>query len=86
MTHTLRTRILIGVALFLSILFLPWWLYCPAIIAAVILIPFYWEALVLAFLVQILYTPDGAGFFAFIPLVTFSLLLILIPLREELRL
>lgn len=43
------------VVILISILFLPYWLYVPIIVAATVIIPFFWEAIIFGFLIDVLY-------------------------------
>ena len=70
-----------------SIIFLPYWVYLPVLLGAIIVFPLYWEALVASLLVDFLY---GSG----VPLwpIGFSTslcvlvaLIILMPLRDRIR-
>ena len=70
------------VAILIAVLFLPYWVYVPAICAAVVLLPFYWEAIIFGFLVDTLY--GTRGFFP-AALATALLVAMLIPLRERMR-
>jgi hypothetical protein len=81
-------RVLITLSLLLSILVLPYWLYVPAIALTSIYIPYYIEAVILAFLIDVLYggSTHTTITFAFPFAIGFSLLLIiLVPLRSRLR-
>lgn len=82
-------RRLIGSAVVLiAVLILPYWLYIPVLIIALILLPFFWEGILFAFLIDVLY---GSGIqapaslvspFAFFILIA---LMVLLPLRDSLR-
>ena len=82
---SLNLRIISDICIFLAILFLPWWIYSILILGAVIVLPFYWEALVFVFFIEALYGYTGVDFPSLIPIITLSLLVILVPVREELR-
>lgn len=73
---------------FLSIIFLPYWLYLPLLGAAMIFFPFFWEGVLLALLIDVLYG-GGVGlatdFFSPLALVATLLLIVLLPLRERVR-
>ena len=81
-------RIIGSIVVFISILVLPYWIYLPVLFLTIIIIPFYWEGLLFAFLIQILYS-DGVGIFSLITsLLVLSTLVVLIaflPIRENLR-
>lgn len=84
----MRTRIITTILILLSVFFLPYWIYVPALVLFSVLFPLYIEAIVLAFLIDVLY-----GGRALFPLsfqypfaIGFSLVLImLLPLRSKLR-
>ena len=71
---------MITLILFLSIILLPWWFYLPMLLLAILLVPNYWPAILLGFLVDTLY---GTGFW--IALSSLLILLALIPIRERIR-
>lgn len=72
----------------ISILVLPYWIFIPVLFAAALLLPFFWEGIWLAFLIDVLYgsgiqvLPSLLSPLAFSVLMT---LIVLIPLRENLR-
>jgi hypothetical protein len=70
-------------ALFLAVVFLPYWAYVPLIVAGALLLPFYWEAIILGFAIDTLY--GTRGFFP-AALAAAALVALFIPLRERLRL
>ncbi|MEX2013697.1 MAG: hypothetical protein WD897_02170 [Parcubacteria group bacterium] len=81
-------RILWLVVIFASILVLPYWVYIPVLFIGIILFPFFWEGIPLAFLIEVLH---GSGM-AVLPLLISPLalsvliaLIILLPIRERLR-
>jgi len=74
-------RLLATVAILCSIIFLPYYVYVPALFLGAIIFPVYWESLLLSFLIETLY---GEGIR--LTLATLALLIILLPLRERLRL
>lgn len=78
----MRYRHIASALLVLAILFLPYWAYAPLIAAAVVVFPFYWEAIVLGFLADALYGPPGSYRAA---LAALALVALLLPVRERLR-
>ena len=66
----------------LSVVFLPYWIYLPMIFAAVVVFPFYWEAIILAVFIEEIY---GTGDM-YISLAVIFLLIIMLPLRDRIRL
>ena len=81
-------RLITCIALFLSILFLPYWLYLTILLAALIAFPLFWEGIFFSFLIEVLYGPGMVlnPFHFSITLVTLLILIILLPLRERIRL
>lgn len=73
-------RYLATIALLVSIIFLPYWIYVPALVAAIAAFPLFWEGILLAFLIDILY---GEGIYA--GLLALGGLILLLPLRNRLR-
>jgi hypothetical protein len=86
MTHK---RAIVSLIILLSVIFFPYWVYLPLIIAAITLIPFYWEGLALSMLADVLY---GQGVFplSFSSMSVIALTALIIsaifPLRSYLRL
>jgi hypothetical protein len=72
----------------LLIFFAPAWLYLPAILLGILFFPFFVEAIIMAFLIDLLYGParHGQAFFGF-PLAVLASLLVLLAIlfRERLR-
>ncbi|MEK7135078.1 MAG: hypothetical protein AAB780_00025 [Patescibacteria group bacterium] len=74
--------------LLLAIIFLPYWLYLPLLGAAMIAFPFFWEAILLALLVDVLYGGGVGGVAQLLSPMAFVatlLLIVLLPLRERIR-
>ncbi len=75
-------------AVLLAIIFLPYWLYLPLLGAAMIFFPFFWEGIVLALLIDVLYG-GGIGrvgeLFSPIAFAATLILAALLPLRERIR-
>lgn len=81
-------RLGVVLALLLAILFLPYWLYLPLLGGAMIVFPFFWEAILLAFLVDVLYGNGVGGVAGLLSPMAFAatlLLIVLLPLRERIR-
>lgn len=84
----MRKRDLSSLILLITIIFLPYWIYLPLLLIATLLLPLYWEGILLGFLIDILH---GRGITAFpsllspIAISVVILLIILLPLRERLR-
>ncbi len=83
------TRRAIGfVIVLVSILTLPYWIYLPVLFIAIALIPFFWEGILFAFLIDAVY---GSGiqalpsFISPLTLSVFIVIIILLPIRERLR-
>ncbi len=78
-------RLLATFIILFAIVFLPYWIYLPVLFLSMILFPFYWEAILLAFLVEVLYGPGDMRIFSPITLSAVALTIILLPLREKMR-
>ncbi len=72
--------------LLIAIVFLPYWVYVPALLLTIILVSFYWEAIPLAFLIEGLYGSSTDLLLSPLVLGVFIATLILVPLRDKLRL
>ncbi len=81
----MKQRLFVSLLIFLAVLFLPYWLYLPLLFLGMVFIPFYWEAILFAFLIDVLYGPGTTLFFSRTALYTAILLIVIIPVRERLR-
>ncbi len=81
----MRARILATCLLILTVLFLPYWLYLPLLILGMALIPLYWEAIMVGFLIDTLYGPSGLPILTSVAFWSFLMLVASMPLRERLR-
>ena len=82
-------RILAIIIVFISILLLPYWLYLPILVIAIIFLPFFWEGILLALLSDILYGSGielGRSILFSASFLVLALLIILLPIRKRLRL
>jgi len=83
------TRRVIGsIFVLLSILVLPYWIYIPVLLFAIIFFPFFWEGIILAFLIDVIYGSGVEALPSFVSLFALSaliLIIILLPIRERLR-
>ena len=81
-------RYLSLIIIFLTVVFLPYWIYIPLLLSAMIFFPFFWEGIIFAFLIEALY---GRGVVSFAELlspaalVAMLILIALLPVRERLR-
>ena len=81
-------RFLISVPVLLSIIFLPYWVYLPLLLVALVVVPLYWEGMILGFLMDVLYGSaihPGISFNFTFALLSLMIILIMIPLRERIR-
>lgn len=79
-------RIISFFILLLAIVLLPYWFYVPGILVAMIYFHFFWEGVVLGFVIDILYG-YGTGFSQYpFALSALAILLIMLPIRDRLRL
>jgi len=83
-------RHIIGIiVLLVSILVLPYWIYIPLLFAALIFLPFFWEGILFTFLIGTIYSGNVETlslFFSPLALVVLLTLIILLPIKERLRL
>jgi hypothetical protein len=82
-------RHIIGFSIaFISIIILPYWVYVPVLFVAIVLIPFFWEGIVLGFLIDVLYGSGVEAFPSFVsPFALAALIgvIIMLPVRNYLR-
>ena len=81
-------RILGSIVILVSILVLPYWVYVPLLFIGVILFPFFWEGILLVFLVRVIHGAEMAVPLSLVSPLALSLLIVLIlllPIRESLR-
>ncbi|MDO8471252.1 MAG: hypothetical protein Q7S49_01445 [bacterium] len=81
-------RVLCSVVILASILFLPYWIYVPVLFVGIILFPFFWEGIFLAFLINAIHGSKMEAIPSLISPLPLSILIILIALlyiRERLR-
>lgn len=82
-------RLLASVIIFVSILFFPYWVYLPVLLISMVVFPFFWEAIVFGFLIDVFYGGGVRGLPAFVSpfaLLALVLIFVLAPLQERLRL
>lgn len=83
-----KYRTLSSIILILAVIFLPSYIYIPALALAIILLPFFWEGILIACLIDILYGPNIHTFssifstFAFMATVAIA---VIIPIRRRIR-
>jgi hypothetical protein len=81
-------RVFGSVLVLVSILVLPYWIYIPVLFVAVAIFPFFWEGILLALFIDIIYGGGVESLSSFISLFSFYVLIfliILLPIRERLR-
>lgn len=76
----MNRRLLSFIALLFGVMILPNYIYLPALLAAIIIFPVFWEGLVVGFIVDILY--GGGIYYSFFSLLS---LIIMIPIRNRIR-
>ena len=83
------TRRIIGsIIILVSILILPYWIYIPVLFIGIILIPFFWESILIVFLINIIHSNKIEVISLLVsPLALFVLFILIITLlvRESLR-
>jgi len=79
----------LGIAIvLLAILVMPYWVYVPVLLISIFVFPFFWEAILFGFLIDVIYGSGIDGFSSFISPFAFSALIsliILLPVRKRLR-
>ena len=71
-----------------SILVLPYWIYIPVLLIAMIFFPFFWEGILFAFLIEVIHGSGIEAITSFVSPAALSaviVLIILLPVRESLR-
>ena len=74
------SRLIGFVFVLFSILFLPYWFYAVSLFVVIVIFPFFWEGILLGFLVDIVH-----GSSTEIAIYALILLIIILPVRENLR-
>ena len=83
-----KGRLFSVVALIFAVIFLPSYIYLPALFIAIIVLPFFWEGILIAFLVDALYGPGLASFgsiFSTFAFYSTFLVAIIVPVRKSIR-
>ncbi len=82
----LAKRLFINISLLLLILFAPYWIYLPLGVLALCLLPFFWEGILMGFLIDIIYGAP-APFWLDFPYAIGACVVVLIsiPLRKRIR-
>jgi len=83
-----RLRLSVVVILFFAIILFPFWIYIPLVGAAMIFFPFFWEGILLALLIDVLYGGGVGEMSDLLSPMAFAatlLLIVLLPLRERVR-
>ncbi|OHA91966.1 MAG: hypothetical protein A3J09_00470 [Candidatus Zambryskibacteria bacterium RIFCSPLOWO2_02_FULL_51_21] len=81
-------RVISSIVLILSVIFLPSYIYLPALALAIIVLPFFWEGVLIAFLIDALYGPGVsslASIFSTFGFYSAVLLAVVVPVRRRLR-
>jgi hypothetical protein len=81
-------RIIVTLLLLFAILTLPYWIYLPLLLAAIIVFPLFWEAIILGFMIDALYGEklyDLHAFLSLYALLSLAAIIVMIPLRHRLR-
>ena len=79
-------RVITFILLVLGAILLPYWIYVPALALSIIYFRFFWEGVVVGFIIDLLYG-YGGGFGQYLfALSSLALLLAMLPIRDKLRL
>jgi hypothetical protein len=85
----MNKRTLASIALVVAILAFPYWVYIPMLVAFVAVFPFYFEAIIMAFMIDVLYGAraySGISFFFPFALITSLLVIMILPVKQYFRL
>lgn len=76
----MRRRHFYTLIVFILILVAPYWLYLPALAVGIVMLPMYWEAVALGFIIDVLYGEVGhkglSFMFPFAFIITLTLLVL----------
>jgi hypothetical protein len=81
-------RLIATLLVLLAVLTLPYWIYLPLLLAAIIVFPLFWEAIILGFVIDALYGErlyDLPAFLSLYALLSLAAVMLMIPLRHRLR-
>ncbi len=84
----MNKRIIATIILCLVVVISPYWIYIPLLVLAIFFFKFYWEGIMLGFLIDVLYGPTphiGISFVFPFAIYASIFVLILLPLHERLR-
>lgn len=73
------------IIILLSIIFLPYWVYLPLLLLAIVMLPMFWEGILLGLLTDMLYGSMTAVSYPVVGIIVTALVIISIPLRARLR-
>lgn len=83
-----KLRIVSVVVIFAAVVFLPYWVYLPLLGVAMFFFPLFWEGIIIALLIDVLYG-GGVGaareFFSPLAFGATVLLAALLPVKERIR-
>ena len=83
-----KNRIIATVIIFLSIVFLPYWVYVPLLFLAIIFFPFFWEGVLYGFLIDAIYGEIALSFGGVLTSYGFwsvIVLMALLPIKQRIR-
>jgi hypothetical protein len=84
----MNKRIVSTIIVLIAISAFPYWIYIPLLFLAIILFPFYWEGIIMAFLIDVLYGGYSHAGISFVyPFAIFASVLVLLalPIRDRIR-
>lgn len=86
----MTTRLRLGSVglIFLVIVFFPYWVYLPVLGAGIIFFPFFWEAIFLGFLIDVLYgggVSSASHLFSPMAFAAAVFLAVMLPVRDRIR-
>lgn len=84
----MNKRLICTIVLVIALMAFPYWIYLPLIFVASIVFPFYWEGIILAFLVDVLYGVQTHSTISFVypfAIIASIIILVMLPIRERIR-
>lgn len=83
-----KQRLGASLLILLSIIFLPYWIYLPVLLAGIIIFPMFWEGVVFGLLIDVLYgwgITAPPSLISPMALVALVFIVVLFPVREHIR-
>lgn len=84
----MAARIITSILIIGAIIFLPYWVYVPLVFIAAAAFPFFWEGVIIALFIDALYGKGvslAPASFSILSLSMFAFIIMLLPVREQIR-